>query len=81
MLELSTLTAFFGWCTIINALILLLTSVSLVLMRSTIAKTHGKIFELPEQELSRAYFQYLANYKIAIIILNLAPYLALRVIS
>ena len=81
MLELSTLTAFFGWCTIINTLILVLTSVALILMRPTVTKTHGKMFKLSEQELSGAYFQYLANYKIAIIVLNLAPYIALRIIS
>ena len=81
MLDLPTLTAFFGWCTVINSVILLVTSMALVPMRTRIARTHGKMFGLPEQDLSRAYFQYLANYKIAIIVLNLAPYLALRIIA
>ncbi len=81
MLELTTLTAFFGWCTVINSAILLITSIAVIAMQATIARTHGKLFKLPEEALSRAYFQYLANYKIAIIVLNLAPYIALRIIA
>jgi hypothetical protein len=36
---------------------------------------------MDEKDLGRAYFQYLAQYKIAIIVLNIAPYLALRIIA
>lgn len=36
------------------------------------------MFGLSQDDLSRAYFQYLAQYKIAIFVLNIAPYLALK---
>jgi Family of unknown function (DUF6868) len=36
------------------------------------------MFGLSEADLSRAYFQYLAQYKIAIFVLNLVPYVALE---
>jgi hypothetical protein len=38
------------------------------------------MFDLAEADLSRAYFQYLAQYKILIFVFNLMPYLALRII-
>ena len=38
---------------------------------------HGKMFGLSEADLSRQYFQYVANYKIAIVVFNLVPYIAL----
>jgi hypothetical protein len=52
----------------------------IVLMRSTAMKIHGKMFGLSEEVLSKEYFRYLANYKIAIYIFNLVPYLALRIV-
>jgi hypothetical protein len=48
-------------------------------MRGTISKIHGNMFGLEEAELSRAYFQYLAQYKILLFVFNLMPYLALRI--
>jgi hypothetical protein len=46
-----------------------------------IKRLHAKMFGLSEEDLSRAYFQYLAQYKIAIFVFNLAPYLALRIVE
>jgi hypothetical protein len=39
------------------------------------------MFGLGEADLSRAYFQYLAHYKIAILVFNLIPYVAVRLIE
>ena len=39
------------------------------------------MFGVPAQDVRIVYFKYLAHYKIAILIFNLAPYLALRVIA
>jgi len=43
-------------------------------------KIHGKMSGLDETDLSRAYFQYLAQYKIVFFVFNLVPYIALRII-
>ncbi len=56
-------------------------AMSLALMRSPISQIHAKMFGLNEVDLSRAYFQYLAQYKIAIFVLNLVPYIALKIIA
>jgi len=53
----------------------------LIVMRGSITTIHSKLFGLDEKDLGRAYFQYLAQYKIAIIVLNIAPYIALRIMS
>jgi hypothetical protein len=37
------------------------------------------MFGLEDADLSRAYFQYLAQYKILVFVFNLMPYLALRI--
>ena len=81
MSSLETLTAFFGWCTAINIGLLTIAAVFLGFMRVPISQIHAKMFGLNEADLSRAYFQYLAQYKIAIIVLNLVPYIALKMMA
>jgi hypothetical protein len=76
-----TLTALLGWTSVINIALLMVTTISLISMRGFITKVHAKLFGMDEKDLGRAYFQYLAQYKIAIIVLNIAPYLALRIIA
>ena len=81
MNSLETLIAFFGWCTAINIGLLTVAAVVLGLTRGSISQIHAKMFNLRESDLSRAYFQYLAQYKIAVLVLNLVPYIALKIIA
>jgi len=81
MMTLENLTAFLGWCTVINFGILIVAALGIVAMRGTIGNIHSSMFKLAEADLSNAYFHYLANYKILIIVFNLVPYLALRITS
>ena len=81
MNSLETLTTFLGWCTVINIGVLLVASIFVTLMRGPVAKMHSKMYGLDDAELSRQYFQYLAQYKIAIYILNLVPYVALKIMG
>jgi len=81
MITLSITTAFFGWASVINIAILLFSTVMLIFTRETVSEIHSKLFGVDKKDLGRAYFQYLAQYKIAIIVFNVTPYLALRVIG
>lgn len=81
MMSLETLTSFLGWCTVINFGILIIAALGIIAMRASIGSIHASMFKLAEADLSNAYFQYLANYKILVIVFNLVPYLALRIIS
>jgi len=81
MSSLETLRAFLGWCTVINMGLLIVASVFAGPMRGMMTGIHGKMFGLGEDDLSRAYFQYVANYKIAVVVFNLVPYIALVVMT
>ena len=70
---------FLGWCSVINIGLLILSGISLVLFGGPISRIHAKMFNLDESNMSRAYFQFLAQYKIAIILFNIVPYFALRI--
>ena len=70
-----------GWCAVINIGLLIFSAIFVVLLRGPISHIHAKMFNLDESDLSRAYFQYLAQYKIAIIMFNIIPYFALRIVG
>ena len=77
MSSIETLREFLGWCTVINMGWLIVTSVFLGPMRGMIAGIHSKMFGLSEDDLLRSYFGYVAQYKIAVIVFNFVPYIAL----
>ena len=80
-MTLETLTELLGWSSIINIAILLISTIAIIAMRGIITGIHSRLFQLDEKDLGRAYFQYLAQYKIAIIVLNIAPYIALKIMA
>lgn len=70
-----------GWCTLLNIGLLMLAFAALTVARKPILAIHNRLTGLEPAELSRAYFNYLANYKILIFVFNLVPYLALRIMG
>jgi len=81
MASIDSLAEFFGWCTLINVGLLMLTFLFITAARPLIVGLHSKLFGIAEAELPAAYLQYLAIYKIGIILLNLVPYIALKIMS
>jgi hypothetical protein len=73
------LTAFLGWCTLINLAFLGIATLALTVMRGAILSIHRRMFGIAEKDLLLLYMQYLANYKIVVLVFNLVPYLALRI--
>lgn len=81
MISLHELTTFLGWCTAINIGILLFSTLITTLTKSFAASLHSKLFHLDPASLPKMYFDYLGNYKILIMVFNLVPYLALRIMG
>jgi len=76
-----TLTSFLGWCTVLNFGMLAFSAILVMVMRDWMTRTHARMFGVSEADLPRVYFQYLAQYQIAIFIFNLAPYVALKILA
>ena len=81
MNSLEAVTAFFGWTTVINFVVLMVSTITVIAARESKSSVHGRTFGLETADLSRAYFQYIAHYKIAIIVLSLTPYIALKLMG
>ena len=79
MMEINTLIAFLGWCSVINIGVLVFSVLIIILMKDSISNIHSKLFGINEERLPEIYFRYLGGYKIAIIILNIVPYFALKI--
>jgi hypothetical protein len=69
---------FLGWMALVNGAILLLGTIGLCLAREWIIGAHVTMTGVDREDLPMLYFSYLGNFKIAWIVLNLVPYLVLR---
>jgi len=81
MITIDLLQQWLGWSLLINLILLMLTALAVVFGRSWIIPIHSRMFDIEPARLVRIYFGYIAIYKILIIVFNLVPYLALRVIT
>ena len=80
-ITIEQLTVFLGWVSLINIGVLLFSTLMVVLCRDWAVGIHSKMFNLDPSTVPRMYFQYLSQYKVLILVFNLVPYLALRVIG
>ena len=78
-MDITDLTIFFGWASAINIVLLMISALFATLFRSFTLKIHTKMFGLKEDDVLKIYFQILGQYKILIIVFNLVPYFALRI--
>ncbi len=81
MNSINTATAFFGWCTVINIGIYLLTIIGVTVFRGLLVRVNIRIFSISEEDIMKMSFQYLGHYKLAITVLCFVPYVAFRLMS
>ncbi len=81
MNSLDTMIEFFGWCSVINIGLLIFSAVLVILLKEQVSQIHAKMFNLNKNDIFLEYFKYMAQYKIMIIVFNIVPYFALRIIS
>ena len=80
-MSIETIREFLGWCTVINLGFILFATVKILLIRDWASKIHAKMFRIDEESVRQTYFQFLAIYKVAFVVLNLVPYVALQIMA
>lgn len=73
--------SFLGWCTLINIIFLLFSTLILTIFQDHILKIHSTLFNLDKSTLRLEYFKFLAIYKIIILFFNVIPYLVILIMS
>lgn len=81
MNDIDTLATFFGWCTVVNFGIYLLTVGALLVFRNLAYRINARIFGITEAEAGHITMQYVGHYKLAITLLCFVPWVALKIMS
>jgi len=74
-------TTFFGWMTVVNLGIYLISVIALASMRGFAYRINAKIFGISEDDIATISVQYVAAYKVLIAVFCLAPWLALKLMA
>lgn len=80
-MTLDELRAFFLWCAVLNYALLLYWFAVFVLARNWIRGLHRKWFKMSDETFDAIHYGGMAVYKIGIFLLNLMPYVALRIVG
>ena len=77
-MDIDQLTAFFGWCTIVNFGWMAFVTLYIMALRTWAAGIHARMFGLNEEELPMVYFKYIAYSQVVMIPISLTPWVALK---
>lgn len=80
-MSIQDIAAVFGWMTIVNVVIYTWVALFVIFGRDWMARMQARILGIPEEKMPDYFIDYLSRYKLAILIFNLAPYLALRIVA
>ena len=72
---------FLGWCSIINMGLLLWWFMFFTLVHDLVYRIHGKWFKLSVERFDAIHYAGMAFFKVSIILFNIVPYLALRIVG
>ena len=72
---------FFMWCLVINLAVFVVWFVTFLSAGSTIYRIHARWFDISREKFASIHYRLMAQYKLAILVLNFVPWLALRILA
>ncbi len=80
-MDIQTLTGFFMWCTIINGALLVFWTMMCSLAPDLVYRTQHKWFPMPRETFNVVIYGFIGLFKMAFLLFNLVPYIALRIVG
>ncbi len=80
-MDVSTIRAFFMWCTIINAVLLTLSFIICSFAADWAYKMHSKWFPISRETFNTAIYYFFGLYKVFFFVFNLIPFIALAIVG
>lgn len=80
-MNIETLTAFFKWCTILNAVILIYSSLFLCFAPGFVHRIQSRWYPISRETFDIIAYSYLGVHKLLFFVFCLVPYLALVIIA
>ncbi len=81
MNSIDTLATFFGWCIVINLVLLTLAFFVFTVVREDFARLMSKLFGISTEESKITLFRMFHLYRLLFIVFSVVPYLALKAMS
>jgi len=78
---INTLRAFFMWCTILNGALLVLSFLMCACAGHWVYGMHSRWFPMSRETFSVAIYSLLGAMKIAFLVFNVVPYVALLIVG
>ncbi len=79
-MPVETIRDVLGWCAVINLGLLLWWFSFFMLAHDWMYRIHGKWFKLPVETFDSVHYSGMAFFKICILVFNIVPYLAIRIV-
>ena len=82
-MEFETIRSVLAWCTVINFGIIIIWWIFMVFGRDWVYRYHMKMtgLKIAEERFDAIHYMTIAMFKIFVIVFNLAPYLAMRIVG
>jgi len=80
-MDMMKVQAFFGWCTVMNGLLLVFSSMIFMIAGDWIYRMHGRWFPISREAFNVSVYRFIGTMKVMVIFLNLVPYFALLIIN
>ena len=80
-MDIEMLTAFFGWCSVINLGILIYWVCFLRFCPNWTYEYSIKWISVSREQFNAIHFSLIGGFKLAVFLLNIVPYFALRIIA
>ena len=81
MCSLDTLATFFGWCAIINFGIIIVGVLFFSFFHGFAGRISAKMFGISEAEAKSTFFRVFQQYRLALVVLNIVPWIVLNIMT
>lgn len=80
-MDAATLQTFFGWCCVLNTGLLLWWAFFVMFASGFTYRMHTRWFPMPRERFSEIHYALIAQFKLAVFVLNVVPYFALVIMA
>ncbi len=80
-MDIATLTSFLGWCSVLNIALLLFWSLFFLAAPDLVYRLQKKFVSISRENFDLVMYAFLGLFKLLILVLNVIPWIALRIIG
>ena len=80
-MDVGIVTTIFMWCTILNVVLLVVSSLVCMFAGDWVYGIHSKWFSVSRKTFKVAFYSFIGVYKILILVFNFVPYVALLIVG